>query len=157
MLLKKQEKDNKIKAMYNSSTILASIYNTDTNELTVIFKNGGQYKYAPVTNTDYVRFESADSQGIVLNSHIKKYTFEKLAPVDTTVIIKEIETLKADDNKNATATKSKAMLDAMIRLTAGYVATDAVNPTLLANVEKAIAEYHKVTTPVAAPTTQVVS
>ena len=39
MLLKKQEKDNKIKAMYSSSTIAASIYDKEKSELTNIRNN----------------------------------------------------------------------------------------------------------------------
>ena len=93
MILKKQEKNGKIKAMYSSSNICASIYDTTTNELTLIFNNGGQYKYTGVSNTDYMRFEIADSQGSVMNTHIKKYPFTKLDKVDTTEILKEVEEL----------------------------------------------------------------
>jgi len=155
MILKRQEKDNKIKAMYKSSTILASVFETDTNTLTVIFTNGGQYKYANVTLTDYTRFETADSQGIVLNSHIKKYTFEKLAPVDPTAIIKEITDLSKVDDKATIEEKTKLMFDYMLKLTAGYIATNKVHTTTLAGLEKAIADYNKATQ--VAPAPQVVA
>ncbi len=113
MLLKKQEKDNKIKAMYSSSTIAASIYDKEKSELTIIFSKGGQYKYAGVGVTDYTRFELADSQGIVLNSHIKKYTFEKLADVDTKEIISEIENLKAIEQKERLKIKQLDIINSM--------------------------------------------
>ena len=48
MILKRKEKDSVIKAIYSSSNICASVYNNITNELTVIFNHGGQYKYADV-------------------------------------------------------------------------------------------------------------
>ena len=97
MILKRKEKDGIIKAIYSSSNICASVYNTVTNELTIIFSNGGQYKYTEVTKTDYMRFETADSQGSVISSHIKKYTTSKLDNVDTTEILKEVEQLKTQE------------------------------------------------------------
>ena len=80
MILKKQEKNGIIKAMYASSTICASIFNTENRDLTVIFNNGGQYKYSSVELTDYTRFETSDSNGTTFNTYIKKkYTnFENL-------------------------------------------------------------------------------
>jgi hypothetical protein len=89
MLLKKVEKDNLIKALYESSNILASIYDSTTGNLEIIFKAGTKYKYPNVSKTDYMRFEIADSQGAVFNTHIKKYTYEKLANVNTTLITEE--------------------------------------------------------------------
>lgn len=157
MILKRQEKDNKIKAMYKSSTILASVYESDTNNLTIIFTNGGQYKYAGVTLTDYTRFETADSQGIVLNSHIKKYTFEKLMPVDTTAIIKEITELSKTDDKTSVDKATKAMLVHMTALVGGYVQNGTVDADLLKKVEARITEYNKATQSVAATAPQVVS
>lgn len=144
MLLKRKQQDNKTKVIYKSSTICASIFENDTKALTVIFNNGGQYKYANVSDTDYTRFETGDSQGIILNSHIKKYPFTKLDPLDVTAILKEIEDLSTSDTAIELVTKAKVMIDAMLRVSAGFVATDKINPTLLEGVEKAISEYNKV-------------
>lgn len=94
MLLKKQEKDNIIKVMYDSSNILASIYNKETSDLTIIFNKGTQYKYPKVTKTDYTRFELAESQGKVFNTHIKSYSFEKLDTIDPATILTEVKDLK---------------------------------------------------------------
>ena len=99
MLLKKQEKDNVIKAMYDSSNILASIYNKETSDLTLIFNKGTQYKYPNVKSTDYTRFEIAESQGKVFNSHIKSYSFEKLDAIDPTNILTEVNDMKAAEAK----------------------------------------------------------
>ncbi len=99
MILKRIEKDNVIKSMYSSSNILASIYDKGTNELTLIFNKGGQYKYPNVKSSDYTRFELAESQGAVFNTHIKSYGFEKLPNINTDNIIKEIEDIKNADKK----------------------------------------------------------
>jgi hypothetical protein len=90
MLLKKVEKENFIKSLYESSNILASIYDTTTGDLEIIFKAGTKYKYANVSKTDYMRFEIADSQGAVFNTHIKKYAYEKLGNVNTELITEEL-------------------------------------------------------------------
>jgi len=97
MILKKQEKDKRIKAIYSSSTICASIYDMTTNGLTVIFKNGSQYFYPNVSPSDYNLFETAESNGAVFNQIKAKYrNHQKLASLDTEaidVLLKEIKTL----------------------------------------------------------------
>ena len=102
MIVKRLEKNGKIKAMYSSSTICGSVYDTATKELTVIFNNGGQYKYPDVASTDYMRFETADSNGSTFNTYIKKKytTFEKLDKLSDTAlatILKEVEELKTKE------------------------------------------------------------
>lgn len=106
MILKRITKDNEIKNIYESSNILSSTYNTTTNDLIIIFKNGGQYKYNKVDIKDYTRFEIAESQGKVFNSNIKKYSFTKLDNVDVEEIKNEIE----DDRKSV----KKQTLDNLI-------------------------------------------
>lgn len=113
MILKRVEKENKIKAIYASSNILASTYDKSNNSLTIIFNKGGQYKYADVTNTDYTRFETAESQGVILNSHIKKYAFEKLAEVDPTAIVAEINTLKTSERQLLLEAKQARLVKTM--------------------------------------------
>ncbi len=147
MILKRQEKDNKIKAMYKSSTILASVFETDTKNLTVIFSNGGQYKYSNVALTDYTRFETADSQGVILNTHIKKYSFEKMSPIDTGAIIKEITDLSTADDKSSIETKTKVMFAGMNQLIANYIQNGKVDNIMLQNVSTAIVAYDKVANP----------
>lgn len=93
MLLKRQEKNGLIRGLYESSNILASTYNESTNDLEIIFKSGTKYKYSNVSKSDYMRFEIAESQGVVFNSHIKKYAFEKLENVDVNEIISEANSL----------------------------------------------------------------
>ncbi len=116
MILKKQEKDNIIKAMYQSSTILASIYDRNKSELVIIFNKGSQYKYPGVSNTDYTRFELAESQGAVLNTHIKKYSFEKLDAIDPTVIVKEIEGMKKAEHDALLKVKQQNIVKTMKEL-----------------------------------------
>lgn len=113
MLLKKQENDEQIKATYKSSSILASIFDKKNNDLTIIFKKGSQYKYPNVSSTDYKRFEIDESQGVILNSHIKKYPFIKLDDIDPTAIVNEIELLVEDENKQILKEKHSRLNNAM--------------------------------------------
>jgi len=99
MILKRQEKDNIIKSIYNSSDILASVFDRGSNDLTLIFSKGRQYKYSNIKPADYLRFELAESQGKVFNSHIKTYGAQKLDDINPDLIIKEIETLKTVEAK----------------------------------------------------------
>ena len=92
-----EEKDNVIKAMYNSSNIIASIYNKETSDLILIFNKGSQYKYPNVKSSDYTRFELAESQGKVFNSHIKAYSFEKLDNINPEAILTEVDDLKKSE------------------------------------------------------------
>jgi hypothetical protein len=146
MILKRQEKDGVIKAMYSSSNICASTYNTVNNELTIIFNHGGQYKYADVTKTDYMRFELAESQGSVLNTHIKKYTSSKLDAVDTTEIIKEVEALKKDEDKYISPeVATKTMLETMSNIISNYLKSGNVTATSLKELKGSISTYENVT------------
>ena len=97
MILKRVEKENEVKCLIESSNILASTYNKGTRDLTLTFKNGTQYKYIGVKNTDYTRFELAESQGKVFNSHIKSYTFAKIGTVDIDLIQESIDLVKVDN------------------------------------------------------------
>jgi hypothetical protein len=99
MILKRQEKDGIVKAMYDSSNIVASVYNNNTNDLEIIFKAGTRYKYPNVSKSDYMRFEIAESQGAVFNTHIKKYSFEKIGNVDVSQLLTETSELKQQEDK----------------------------------------------------------
>ena len=95
MLLNKHVDKESIENIYESSNILASRYNTISQKLAIIFKGGRQYLYHDVKRTDYNAFESANSQGKVLNSKIKNYKSDKIEGiVDTTPILEQIEILK---------------------------------------------------------------
>jgi hypothetical protein len=98
MILERVEKDELVKAIYESSNIVASTYNKNNKDLNITFKHGGNYTYQNVSETDYMRFETADSQGKVLNTEIKKYTFLKHNPVNTDDVIKKIREIKAEEN-----------------------------------------------------------
>jgi len=157
MIVKRLEKNGKIKAMYSSSTICGSIYDTTTKELTVIFNNGGQYKYADVAASDYMRFETADSNGTIFNTYIKKkyMTYQKLDNLNEASLaslLKEVEQLKTVEEKSKEEVKNslsnddigKKMLESMIDLLGSYVATGKVDYELLRKVETKIVEYNKV-------------
>lgn len=146
MILKRKEKDGIIKAIYSSSNICASVYNTVTNELTIIFSNGGQYKYTEVTKTDYMRFETADSQGSVISSHIKKYTTSKLDNVDTTEILKEVEQLKTQEEPKITPEiATKEMLQLMNEIVGGYIMNGKITSSTVTTLKEKIETFEKVT------------
>ena len=94
MILESVEKDGLIEALYESSNIVASCYNKNQKDLTVTFKNGGNYTYQGVSETDYFRFETAESQGKVLNSNLKNYPTLKHESVDVNALIERIKNLK---------------------------------------------------------------
>jgi hypothetical protein len=144
MLLKKQETDNKTKSIYESSNICASIYDKSTNALTIIFNNGGQYLYEGVTPGDYLRFEVADSQGAVFNSHIKKYAFQKLEKVDVKDILFEVNTIKTAEDKAKLDYAVKVMVDQMKAVITYYDTTSNVESGLLTKAKDAIAAYDNV-------------
>lgn len=93
MLLNRTEENGVVKCIYDSSNILESTYNNSTSELIVTFTSGNRYSYPGVSKTDHMRFEMADSQGKVFNSHIKKYNGVKLEAIDPSKIIAEAHKL----------------------------------------------------------------
>ena len=122
------------------------MYNTITNELTIIFSNGGQYKYTEVAKTDYMRFETADSQGSVMNTHIKKYPATKLDKVDTTEILKEVEQLKVETESDITPdAATKEMLQTMSDIISNYLKNGNVTAASLAGLKGKISTFETVT------------
>lgn len=152
MIIKKQEKNGKIKAMYSSSTICASIFDTATKDLTVIFNNGGQYKYFNVELTDYTRFETADSNGVTFSTYIKKkYTnFEKLDKLDDNTIksiLKEVDELKVAEEKVSTEGAAKSMMEVMAAMVSNYISTGNVDSSMLNKLQTKIVAYDKAINP----------
>jgi hypothetical protein len=141
MLLRKQEKDGKIKTIYNSSNICASTYEKDTKGLTIIFTNGGQYRYIDVSQTDYTRFELADSQGSIFNSHIKKYTFEKLDKVDVKEIINEITVIKDQEEEIKKKYITNKMIESVKGILTYYETTSEINLTMYDLLKKNMVEF----------------
>ena len=95
MILNKYEENGAIENLYDSSNILASKYNTLSKKLAIIFNSGRQYVYHDVKREDYDSFESADSQGKMLHSVIKKYKNERVEKlVDTNIILEQISNIK---------------------------------------------------------------
>ena len=99
MILERVEKDELVKAIYESSNIVASTYNKSDKNLNIVFKNGGSYTYQNVPETDYMRFETAESQGKILNTQIKRYAFLKHDTIDTDDYLKKIKDLKKSELK----------------------------------------------------------
>lgn len=98
MIINRIENDEVITGLYDSSNVLLSEYNKTEKKLTITFGYGGKYSYLDVSLTDFTRFENADSQGKVLNSHIKPtYSFEKLDDGDVKVIKESIKKTYKDE------------------------------------------------------------
>jgi len=147
MILKRQENKGIIKAIYSSSNICATTYDSTDNSLVVIFNHGGQYKYFDVSKTDYMRFETAESQGSVLNTHIKKYSMSNMGKVDVTEIIKEVESLKAEETKDISPdTATKEMLESMSNIISNYLKNGNVTAKSLNGLKDYISTFETVTT-----------
>ena len=149
MILKRQEKNGKIKAMYSSSTICASIFDTTTKDLTVIFNNGGQYKYPSVDLTDYTRFETAESNGTTFNTYIKKKysNFEKLDKLEDAAvkaILTEVEQLKGAEDSAALEGRTKAMLETITGVLSTYISTGKISQDVIEKLKGKISDFEKV-------------
>lgn len=55
-----------------SSNLKEASYNTETEDLTVIFNNGSIYVYNKVSWTKFTKFRMAESQGKYFNENIAK-------------------------------------------------------------------------------------
>jgi lysyl-tRNA synthetase class 2 len=55
-----------------SSNLKESTYNTETEDLTVIFNNGSIYEYNKVPWNKFTKFRLAESQGKYFNENIAK-------------------------------------------------------------------------------------
>lgn len=102
MLIKKYKKDegNKEVCLYKSSNILASEYDINAQELTIVFLRGAKYIYKDVYDTDYVEFQTAKSQGKVLNNTIiPKYPVERQEDVDPDQYQREVENTVREEIK----------------------------------------------------------
>ena len=109
MILQRTEENGTINALYESSNVLASSYNKDKKELIITFNRGAQYVYAGVPATDYTRFEIDESQGKILNSHIKQYPFTSIGKVD----VRELQNKIIDSLKKEISGFEKDLYDRM--------------------------------------------
>ncbi len=141
MLLKKLENNGQIRATYSSTNIVASTYDKPTKDLTIIFANGGQYKYKDVSLTDYTRFELADSQGAVHNTHIKRHTFESLAKVNTAVLLAEITQLKDAEKKQLLEDSSIVMAHKLQAILTHHSVTGHIDADLFKKGLDAMVDY----------------
>lgn len=140
MVLQRVDTGDKIEAIYESSNIIASSFNKQNNDLTVTFKKGGSYTYSKVSNTDYMRFETADSQGKVLNSNIKSYAFSKNDNVDTEELLKKIKLLK----EHEVIAARKDVISSMESVIAYFTQTGLLHENGLEDVSKRVDFYNSV-------------
>ena len=96
MVLIKHEENGSIECLYDSSNILGSKYIVNQKKLAIIFNSGRQYVYEGVTFTDYSKFEKSESQGKLLHSIIKKYSYSQSKDlVDVKPLVEQIEEIKS--------------------------------------------------------------
>ncbi len=141
MILERVEKDDLVKAIYESSNIVASTYNKNNKNLNITFKNGGSYTYQDVSPTDYLRFETADSQGKILNGNIKKYTYLKHDNVDTNEVINKIKELKANEVNNF----EDGLVNVMKELIDNYDTTGTLSTPLVGRLNSMFNVYNEMT------------
>ena len=137
MLLKRKQTENLIEATYDSSNILSSKYDKESKRLTITFKRGAQYTYMDVSPSDYLRFETAESQGIILNSHIKLHSVEKGDVVDAKVIEEEIDKLKQEELR----LKQQSIIDDMELIITDFDTNSEFKETKLMNLINKIEKY----------------
>jgi len=141
MILERVEQDELVKALYESSNIVASTYNKTNKNLNIIFKHGGSYTYQNVSATDYMRFETADSQGKILNSNLKSYSFLKHEPVDVSEVVKKIKNIIVEESKAMEDGVVKAMKEAINE----YDNTGVLHTTSVDKLNSLLSVYIKMT------------
>lgn len=89
------EETKKIKSVYDSSNVLGAEYNKMDATLTIYFKRGANYSYYNVKESDFQRFDTAESQGKALNEVIKKgdYRYQRNEDTDPTHYQNEVKRL----------------------------------------------------------------
>lgn len=141
MLLKQLIENDLIKSTYSSSNIVASSYDKTKKELIITFANGGQYIYYDVSLTDYTRFELADSQGAVFNSHIKKHNFKLIGNIITDDLLTEINDLKNAQKKQMLEDSAIIMIHKLQGLLTHYNTHNSINDELFKKGLDAMNEY----------------
>lgn len=132
MLIKRNDNGNKVDVLYESSNILASSWDKNTNDLIITFKRGEQYVFHNVKPTDYARFELAESQGQEFNKRIKNvYKFEKLRLIDIADLLKEINEFRTKEILIA----EKNLITAMTVLINSYGKKNSIDIKELENIE----------------------
>lgn len=143
MIIKRIEKEGVVKILHESSTILASTYDKESSNLTIIFKKGGQYLYEKVKKTDYLQFENSPSVGKAFNQFIKPYPFTKLEDVDPENIFNEIEKVKSEAINGMAALVVKQM-EVITKFFNEYGVIEDYQFTDLQNI---INKYHDIKSP----------
>lgn len=78
-IIKEEIKGNVIYNIIQSSNIVESVYNMESQIMTVKFKNGTEYQYKDVPHKVYTQFRMAESQGKYFTSEIsKKFDYKKM-------------------------------------------------------------------------------
>lgn len=78
-ITKEEIKGTKILNEVQSSNLVRTEYDTETQKLIVEFKNGSKYEYDQVPHSTYTKFRMSESQGKFFNTEIsKKFNYKKV-------------------------------------------------------------------------------
>jgi len=140
MIIQRQEKDGIVKGYYKSTNVALSEYNKNTKDLIITFDYGGVYAYHNVPEKDYVRFEMDESQGKILNSHIKQFSFSKLDNVDKDYVKNQIAEAIAADKKSFEV----RILEIMGQIKEDYIQNgeNGLNTVLMSELDKTITYFN---------------
>ena len=95
MVLNSQtDHEGKISSLYDSSNVIASKYDPNSNKLVVIFGNGRHYLYEQVTPKTFENFQRSPSKGSAIHSIIKSHHTISLGNIDITHIKEDIDKIK---------------------------------------------------------------
>lgn len=140
MIIKRTESEGQIKDLYDSSNILASYYDENNDELTIIFRRGAKYVYKDVKKTDFVRFETSESQGKALNEIIKPYyEYERKEDIEPSTIEEEIREAHEEERHNLQQT----IVDLSKKLIAEYEDNSDFSYEMLMLLDENIQEIKK--------------
>lgn len=68
-----------IEVLIESSNLKSAKYNTEAENLTIVFNNGSVYEYTNVPWTQFTKFRMAESQGKFFNTEIsRKYDYKRI-------------------------------------------------------------------------------
>lgn len=106
MLLKKQDSENYIESLFESSNLFKTLYVKKKKLLYVFFTRGGVVSYSNISEEIYNEFEKTDSQGAFIVQRIQKNSAKfpfrkeyKMKLFEINELTKEIDKLINEQNE----------------------------------------------------------
>lgn len=89
-IVKKENIDNKVRCLLNSSNLLETIYDPENKEILITFRGGRVYRYKNVNTKLYELFENSESHGSTFHKLFKSLPTTRLNDIDTTTLLSEL-------------------------------------------------------------------